>query len=398
MGVFSYQGIDSAGAESKGLIEAATTKEARSLLVSRGVTPYSLAPAAAHARLGAEGRADLYRGLGALVNAGFPLERALGLLMDESAADERNYALYVGLRDRVREGMGLSDALASVCQGIPRFEQAVLSASERTGAQGAMLSRLAAQLDERREMDSRLRSAIAYPAFVLCAGLGLASLMLYFVVPHAIGLLERAQNGAPRSAMLTASIGRNALTAILALLVAGVAAVFFARSRGRGDMAFASRMERLMSRIPKFGELRARLWSLRFARTMDVMLQAGEPAVDALPLAGLATGSAWLAGLSEEQSQNVRNGSSLSEAIRAMPPLARNLAGWVRIGETSGDLHGMLSQAAERCRQTYDRSLARLLSLLEPALILLVGLLVLAVALTVLAPMLDLALGAAGVD
>ncbi len=397
MSVYAYEGSGAKGTE-KGFIEAATTKEARTILIARGITPYKLESAAPSSRLNAEGRADLYRGLGVLINAGFPLERALGLLMDESAADGDNYALYAGLRDRVREGANFSGALDSLCHGIPRFELAVLAASERTGAQGAMLSRLATQLDERREMDSKLRSAVAYPAFVLFAGLGLASLMLYFVVPRAIGLLERAQNGVPQSAMATATIGRHALTTLLALLAVGVVAALVARSRGRRDKAFAARLDRFMSRIPKFGDLRARLWSLRFARTMDVMLQAGEPAVDAIPLAGLATGSAWIAEMSEEQAQNVRNGSSISNAVRAMPPLARNIAEWVRIGETSGDLHGMLSQAAERCRQTHDRSLSRLLSLLEPALILLVGLLVLAVALTVLAPMLDLALGAAGVN
>ena len=396
MSVFSYEGSDQAGGRAKGWIEAATVKEARTVLVARGITPFALAPASVATKLDSEARADLYCGLGVLINAGFPLERALGLLMDEQGSSGKRYGLLAGLRDRVREGAGFATALDAHCPGIPRFERAVLAASERTGAQGAMLGRLAAQLDERREMDSKLRSAMAYPLFVLCAGLALASLMLYVVVPRAIGLLERAQGGVPQSALATATIGRFALTAIICLIAALFAGTALARWRGRRDRAFAARFDRMLSRIPRFGALRSRLWSLRFAQTLGVMIQAGEPAVDALPLAGLATGSAWISDMGETQASNVRNGASLSEAVRAMPPLAPNLAEWIKIGETSGDLQGMLAQAAERCRQTHDRETARLLSLLEPALILLVGMLVLAVALTVLVPMLDLALNAAG--
>ena len=396
MSVYSYEGSDASGVRARGFIEAPGVKEARTALVARGVTPYRLSPAASAARLPAAARADLYRELGALLVAGFPLERALGLLIDEEGADLRRAGLLASLRDRVRGGASLSGALEAACPGLPDFEIATLDASGRTGAQGAALDRLAAHLDERRETDARLRAALSYPCFVFCAGLALASLMLFGVVPRAVALLERAGNGVPASAAAMASGGRTFLAALFALLGAGAAAAAFARWRGRRDAAFAARVERLVFLIPVFGRLRARLWSLRFAQTMGMMLQAGETAVAALPLAALSTGSAWIAGEGAAQADRVRNGASLSDAVRAIPPVAPFLAEWIRIGESSGDLQGMLAQAAKRCRMAYDRALARLLGIVEPALILLVGLLVLAVALSVLAPMLDLALHAAG--
>ncbi|MGI6495393.1 MAG: type II secretion system F family protein [Kiritimatiellia bacterium] len=396
MSVYAYEGANAEGARERGFIEAPGLKEARTRLVSRGITPYRLSPATLSARLSEEARSDLYRGLGTLLQAGFPLERSLGLLLDGASSESSQAGLLAALRDRVREGAGLSAALDALCPGLPRFELAALAAAERSGAQGAMLDRLAAHLDERRETESRLRSALAYPCFVLCAGLALASLMLYGVVPRAIALLVGSQGGAPRSALATAAVGRGVLTAILVLLAVAGTTALLAWMRGRRDPAFAARADRLVYRLPVLGALRAKQWSLRFARTLGLMLQAGEPAVEALPMAALSTGSAWLAGEGAVQAERVRNGASLSDAVRALSPIAPSLAEWVRIGETSGNLQGMLEQAAIRCRQTHDRTLARLLGLLEPMLILLVGLLVLAVALTVLVPMLDLALHAAG--
>ena len=134
-----------------------------------------------------------------------------------------------------------------------------------------------------------------------------------------------------------------------------------------------------------------RLWSLRFAGTMSLLVAAGVAPQEALAVAGAATGSYWLTQAAGERAAAVRQGESLSAAIAALPPLRPHLLEWVRVGESAGNLREMLGQAARRARQGYENRLARLLALLEPALIFAVGLAVLAVAYTVLKPMLDLA-------
>lgn len=395
MSVFAYAGYGPDGRRRRGWIEADTTKQARIRLAAQGVLASRLTPATVAVRLKPAERAEFYRGVGVLVQSGFPLERTLGLMMDESPGAARTYGLLAGLRDRIREGAGLATALPDLCRGVPRFERAALQASERAGLQGEMLVRLADYLDAQRTVNDRLRAALTYPVFVLCAGLGLASLVLFVVVPRALALLLRVHGEVPRNALLTAAVGRATL---LTLLLAGALALLAAgwlRLRGhRPDRA--ARLEQWLVRVPVVGAIQIRLWGLRFAQTMGLLLQAGGTVVDALPLAGLATGSAWIGLLSEAQAERVRHGASLSAAIRAMPPLAPTLAEWVRVGETAGNLQAMLEQAGRRCQQSYEQRLAKALSLLEPALILLVGVVVLVVSLTVLTPLLDIARRAAG--
>jgi general secretion pathway protein F len=396
MSVFAYAGFGPDGRRRRGWVEAENVKAARAALAGQGILTVRVAPAALPSRLRTAERAALYRGVGVLLQSAFPVERALGLLMTESAPAARAYGFLAGLRDRVRDGESLAAALAAMDRGLPAFERAATQAAERSGIQGEMLVRLAEYLEAQRAVGERVRAALVYPAFVLCAGLGLASLMLFVVVPRALELLARAHGEAPPLALWIVGAGRAALTFLLgAAAAAGVAALLL-RGRIRRSPRASAALERALWRLPVAGPIRARLWSLRFSRTLGLLLQAGSTAVDALPLAGQSTGSAWLAALAAAEAERVRHGASLSAAVAALSPLAPSLLEWVRLGESAGNLQSMLDQAARRCQQDYEQRLARAVGLLEPALILLVGLVVLTVALTVVAPLLQIARRAAG--
>ena len=146
---------------------------------------------------------------------------------------------------------------------------------------------------------------------------------------------------------------------------------------------------RRLDRLPLYRQGARTLASLRFARTLVLLLRGGVSAVDALDLAGQSTGNAWVAGLVQQQADAVRHGTSLSQAIRAVPPLEA-LSGWIKAGEASGDLTALLEKAADRLQQRWQTYLARTTSLLEPLLILLVGAFVLLIALAILLPVLSL--------
>ena len=120
------------------------------------------------------------------------------------------------------------------------------------------------------------------------------------------------------------------------------------------------------------------------------MLRGGVPLTDALELSGRATGSALVAAATAEQAEAVRHGRSLADAVRRVPGLAGMLSAWVEAGEVSGDLAGMLEVAAERARRVWERRLTRSVALVEPVLLVLLGLLVLVIALAVLLPVLAL--------
>jgi general secretion pathway protein F len=397
MSVFVYSGRARDGDRRRGWIEADTPKSARAALAARGVLTETLAPAALTGRLRAEGRARLYRELGVLLRAGFNLERALGMLMEEgSPADPRGGGFLAGLRDRIREGFTLSAALVALTPRLPPFERAAVQAAEQAGLQGQLLEQLADFLDAQRGVGERLRGALLYPVAVLTLAMGLLSLMMFVILPRAARMLAQFGDGLPAAARLLAALGPRLMLALLLLAGGAVVAGLWARRAARADALLAARLERLALRLPLAAPIVARLWSMRFAGTMALLLQAGVTPQEALAAAGAATGSGWLAALSVTQAERVRHGLSLSAAVADLPPLAPHLAEWVRVGESAGNLHDMLAQAAQRCRQAYEARLTRLLTLLEPALILVVGLAVLLVAYTVLKPMLDLARAAAG--
>ncbi|MDD5707150.1 MAG: type II secretion system F family protein [Kiritimatiellae bacterium] len=397
MSVFTYRGRDRAGRRQRGWIEADSPKLARSALDDRGILTETLAPAALCGRLRAEGRARLYRELGVLLRAGFNLERALGMLMQEGQTDQHSCGFLAGLRARIREGQALHAAMAELTPRLPPFERAALQAAEQAGLQGQLLEQLADFLDAQRGVAERLRGALLYPVTVLVLATGLLSLMMFVVLPRATRLFAQFGSGLPPATRLVATLGPRVMLAVLLAIAAAAATWLWARRAARDDEALAARLEQASLRLPFARAIVTRLWSMRFAGTMALLVQAGVTPQESLATAGAATGSRWVAALASAQAEQVRHGLSLSAAMASLPPLAPHLTEWVRVGESAGNLYDMLSQAAQRCRQAYEARLTRILALLEPALILLVGLAVLIVAYTVLKPMLDLARTAASV-
>ena len=161
------------------------------------------------------------------------------------------------------------------------------------------------------------------------------------------------------------------------------------RHHWRASAEFRVRCWRSLDRMPLYRGGSRTLVALRFARTLVVLMRGGVGAVDALDLAGQSTGNEWVADLVRQQAELVRHGASLSQAIRSVGPLS-GLGGWIKAGEASGDLIGLLDKGASRLEQRWQTYLARAVSLLEPVLILLVGVFVLVIALAILLPVLSL--------
>ncbi len=390
MKTFEYRGLAMDGKPCRGLVEALTLKEAREKLAAEGVLAERIAVSARVLRLDVATRASMYRELAALLAAGIPLVRALDLLIQAVRGGSLG-GMLAAVRDRVREGATLADALADGVPGeLGRFEYAVIRAGERAGSHAVVLERLAVFIEDQARLRERVQQALIYPALVVGVGLCVAILMLGLLVPRAAGLLadhDRALPGLTRALMAVGTVGwRIAVPVILALVIAGV----LARRRYRHEAAFRERWDRQTFRWPAWGRHYALLCRLRFARTLALLMRGGVPLVDALGLAGGATGSPWVERRVDAVAQAVRHGARLSDALREVPPLADQLPGWLRVGEESGDLGGMLEHAGRRFADQWDREMARFLALLEPILLLAIGGFVLIVTLAVLLPILSL--------
>jgi general secretion pathway protein F len=381
------------------LIEALDIKEARDRLAARGVFPEHIAPAGREAvarggerdrGLGLETRVAFYRELGVLTGAGLPLVHALEILM-ESPELGVSPELLAMVRDRVREGAGLSAALAAVTDRVRPFERAILEVGEKSGALDAILERLAGFLEEQQQLRERVVSALLYPAIILGFALVVAVVMLGFVVPSAAAAISREVSiTLPRLTRIMIGVGRGL---VWGLPVAGVAAgvgIWWLRRRLAAQATARLALERWGFRVPLIGRGWGLIVNLRCARTMSILLKGGVPLVEALGLAGRATGSEWVAGELERETNTVRHGSSLADALRRVPILAASLPAWIQAGEASGSLEKMLDTAGDAYQHQWNRFVSRTLSWLEPALIGLVGLFVFVVVLSVLLPIIAL--------
>lgn len=387
MATYEYSGYKADGGSCRGRIEAEGVKEALRRLADAGVFAESIRPLRVSVPLTATRRAAVYRELGALLGAGLPMDRALGLMMESE--DATVSSALAAVMAGVREGRWLADSVAAACPGMQGHERAALAAAEHSATLPAMLPRVADILDSQEQVRDRVRSALVYPSFVLVLGVIVAAVMLGVVVPRTSAMLADSGLELPAASRIAVAGAKAFAATAAALVVAGMAAFAAAQRVAARNPARAVAIDRFLLRLPFLGAARA-LAGMRFASTLSVLTGSGMPVVEALPIAGAGTGRPWIVRCVEEQAEAVRNGRSLSTAIAALPHIGRELGDWVRVGEAGGCLGPMLDVAAGRLRREWDRALSRRLALLEPAILAAVGLFVLVLALALILPVLGM--------
>jgi len=386
---YEYRGFDKGGRAAKGLVDALSVKDAREKLAHNGILADRVSVTGRQLRFPAEQRSMAYRELSVLLAAGMPLVRALDTLIQSPEMGDATILL-AGIRDRVREGTSLAEAFAKASESVTPFEKAIIEAAEKSATVEPMMERLAAFIEEQGKLQDRIQSALIYPIIIFTVGVCVAILMLGLLVPRAQEILAGSNIPLPLLTRFMVALGALLLKWGLPLIAVIVAGVWMIRRKLREDAEFHRQWNRRLFGAPVFGRGYTLLACLRFARTLEIMLHGGVSLIDGLVFAGRATGSPWIAQLAEAEAESVRHGSSLSDAIRRIPPLAASLPGWIQIGEASGGLEKLLNSAGQRYQDHWDRFIARCLSFLEPVLILFIGGFVLLVTLAVLLPVLSL--------
>jgi len=392
---FFYEAYDRSGVRRTGWMEAEDARAARLQLAREGFLAESLQEAGAMATrrraLGDEARGILYRELAALLHAGTPLVAALQALMG-MAEFARGRAALAAARDRLREGAGLAEALAESGVGLDSFERAALEAGARAGRLEESLENLADWLLSRHALRARIIHALTYPAVILLFALGAATLMLGAVLPATLRAIERSGVPVqwPRITRVMLALREAGLWMLPTLVLLGAGVAVGWRLAGARRRRMVVTMDRIRFRMPLLGRGATLLTAIRFASTFGMALRGGVAAEEAILLAGRACGSPWVADRTEEEGERIRHGESLPEAVGRIPPLAGPLASWVETGANSGRLPEMMEHAARRLQGQWERYLLRLLGLLEPALLVLVGLFVFAVALAIILPLVQM--------
>lgn len=392
MPVFQYRAFDGQGAVVRGTLAAASARAAREELIGRGLSPSAVRSAAPsqglHRRVSSGDLGLALRQLAAMVRAGMPLVQALRALADQVEGASMT-AVASALADDVAQGTSLGDACARHPSSFPAEVVGMIRAGEKAGTLGTVLERAAGGLEANARLTERFRTAMLYPLLLAVLGGALVVFLFLFVVPRIAGLFVELNRALPLVTQIMLGVA-SAMRWIVPVGV-GLAALAVVGWRVAGSRPEVRlRADRARLRLPIVGRLARANEGARYARTLASLLGGGVRAVDALEIAQQAAGNRAVAADLASVCPAVRRGVPLSRALEetgALPPLIHHLA---RAGEASGDLAPLLHHGADILEETIRERTARISTLVESGLILVIGLAFLCVALGLLLPIFEL--------
>lgn len=376
---FAWRAADAAGRTLRGVEEAASPAALERTLGARGLYPLEVAPApareAGERRGGGRGRraevVESIRYLATLLSAGFPLDRALGAVARVAGRNDVASAV-AEVRARVRGGARLAEGMAEHPEIFPRFAVGMVRAGERGGYLSESLDRLAVQLEREQALRARLASAMLYPAVMVLVGAAALATLFVQVLPRFVELLADTGSELPRSTALLLATGEfvgrwwPALLMAPVLMAAALAAV---RATEEGRHA----VDRALLRAPVAGKIRRSVAAVRLARALSTLLRSGMPILPALETAAEAQADAAVAADVLRVREEVRAGDGLAVSLRRGGVYPFSFLQMVEVGEEGGRLPEMLERAAEAMEGEVERSLERLLRLVEPVMIVAFG-------------------------
>jgi general secretion pathway protein F len=399
MGAYQYVAVDTVGKEHRGILEGDTPKHVRQLLRDRQLLPVEVAEVEAEERKSRR-QFSLFRGisgldlalltrqLATLVKAGLPLEEAL-LAVSEHTEKPRLKSIVLGVRAKVLEGRSLAVGLDEFPYAFPAVYRATVTAGEQAGQLDSVLERLADYTESRHSLRQKVGQAMVYPIVLTCIAFFIVTLMLIYVVPKVVGVFETTGQKLPimTRALIALSSG---LQHWWLLLLAILVAVIYTAIRLMKREEIRRRVHWWLLKAPLFGRVTRGLNTARFTRTLSILTSSGVPALEALRISASVVANLPMRSAVEEAAVRVREGGAIGRALaqsKLFPPMSVHL---ISSGEASGELDSMLERAANHQEAEMDSLLGTMLSVLEPLLIVVMGLVVLAIVMAILLPIFEI--------
>lgn len=401
MADFDYIAIDTRGAETRGHVAAADVAAARAILDRKRlyvvrIEPGSTPPAKSRPLFGLElGRAKmsgkqltLFTRQLATLNRVSPLEESLRTITRQTE-QESVRAIVQTVHTAVVEGRRLADAMAREPKSFPPLYRAMVAAGESSGSLPEIMERLSTLLERQAEIRGKLLTAMAYPSVLAAVAFGVVLALMTFVVPQVVEQFDTVGQELPF--LTRAVIGlSDILVGWWWLMLLAVVALGFGGWAALRQPPIRLAFDTWLLRVPLLGRLLRDLHAARMARTLSTMVASRLPLLEGLNLTGGTIRNRRLKVASDEITESIRGGGSLSAAMRragVFPPLLVYLAA---SGEAAGRLDEMLERAADYLEREFDRFTATAMSLLEPLIIVIMGAIVATIVLSILLPILQL--------
>ncbi|MCJ7619675.1 MAG: type II secretion system F family protein [Anaerolineae bacterium] len=400
---YRYVAYRSTGEEVEGLLDVATEEAAERMLWDSGLTIANLQEARRRASL-AESMPTFFgpkpkdvilfsRQLATLVESGIALLPTLQLLADQVTSKPLSRVIEQ-ISEDIQKGVSFAEALQKHPHVFSPLYCRMVEVGERTGSMELILRRLAAYMEKEQAIVSRMRGAMAYPAFVLLLAIGVVAVLINFTLPPMMGLFSEFGAELPWTTRLLIAI-TNFVTGYRSYILLGAVAVglmttfYVSLPMGRRHRDW------LLLRLPIFGSINIQGNVARLGRTMATLLRAGLSLPEIMDLTLQTIGNVVVHEAIETLRVESLQGRGLSEPLAANKLFPKMFPQMVRVGEETGTLDSHLETLADFYDEEVDRAVGALTSMLEPALMLFVGLIVAFVAVSIIQPMYSL-LGSIG--
>lgn len=404
MPIFEYKAIDGANKVKKGIIDADTTRDARQKLKKDKLFVTDIREASAKKKGGVRIRgvtgvefpnkqrteqvAAVTRQMAALLQAGIPLAEALRMII-EQAPDKRIEGTFREIREKVTQGMPLGDAVLQHPAYFTDLYSNMVKAGESAGSLDKVLIRLASFLQAQTRLKNKVGAALIYPAVLSLVGLIVVAILMTFVVPRVTQLIKGRGQELPLPTFLLIKVSDFLvdywLLVLVGMLLLVIAFQLFVHSE-RGGLSW----DRFKLRLPVFGDLMRKQSVARFSITLATLLRSGVPALQAIQVTRNVLDNRVLQNALQEVHDRVVEGTDIATPMKmsgAFPPTVSYMVG---VGEQAGNLEEMLERIATTYDEEVDLATQKLMSVVEPIIIVFLAVIVACIVIAIVMPLLQL--------
>ena len=404
MAAFDYIALDAKGKEHKGVVEGDTARQVRQMLRDKGLMTLEIteshqkaqskrssgttAPRLFQRGISTTELALLTRQLATLIQAALPLDETLAAVANQTEKPRIKSMLFA-IRSRVLEGHSLAVGLADYPKVFPELYRATVDAGEQSGHLDTVLERLADYTESRQEIQGKVRQALIYPAFLSLFAVAIVVFMMTSIVPQVVSVFEDTGQELPGLTLSLIAMSDFVVDyGMLMLLVIVAAVIGFQVLLTRP--AFVMKYHMFLFRLPIIQRLVRGLNAAMFTRTFSILTGSGVTVIEAMKISAKVVANLPMREAILQATERVREGSGIKNALddsKLFPPMTLQL---IASGENSGKLEEMLERASVQLEREQVTLIAYIVGILEPVIILTMGIMVLLIVLGILLPIFDL--------
>ena len=383
---YEYLAVGKDGKKVKGKVDAPNEGELRMILRAQGIRPTRISKVnLVNMDLGrflkggirsvpTEVLVTFTRQLQVLIGAGIPLVQGLDILGEQST-DTTMKDIIAAVRERVSQGGYLWESLGVYTQVFPKLYIALIRAGEASGSLDQMLKRLSRYLEDSDRIKKMVKSAMMYPIIVVCIGISVVALMLIFVIPKFEEMLKGSDQELPLPTQIVINLSHFLANNILYIAATVGAVVYFGVRYFKSEEGRAF-LDRLLFGVPLFGPMMQKAGVARFSRTLQTLLTSGVNLIDAIDICKATIDNAVLEEATGKIRVEVEGGKTLGAVIGKLGVFPRMAVQMIVVGESTGNLDKMLEKVADFFESEVETLVAGLTKLLEPLVLVVLGVLV----------------------